>query len=148
MSEKDRLESLRDRDKRNKDKGTTTDTTVDRYRDLRNWSEYAGQLRPAVDILALPESTASGKSMFLSAITAVASQGIVSTPLNYKFKADFYSMKLLCDGAEITPLQRSKVEFGAFRQRALLELFIFACQTEKNLVIINFPIEGRIGVIG
>lgn len=111
ITEKDRLESLKNRDKRNREKGAVN--TADRYRDLRKWNEYAGQLRPVVEILALPEVTASGKSMFLSAITAVASQGLMSTPLDFKFKADFYQMKLMCDGKEITPLKRNKSEFGA-----------------------------------
>lgn len=113
LSEKDRIESMKDRDKRNKDKGTTTDSTVDRYRDLRNWSEYAGELKPAVDILALPEVAASGKSLLLGVLTGVASQGMIMTPPNFKFKADFYQMKLLCNGQEVTPLRRQKVEFGA-----------------------------------
>ncbi|MDQ6786536.1 MAG: serine protease [Acidobacteriota bacterium] len=110
-SEKERLRSQKDRNKRNKEKGAVD--TVDRFRDLRNWNEYAGELRPVVDILALPEVTASGNSMLLSAITAVASQGMLMTPMNYKFKADFYQMKLMCDGKEVTPLKRNKVEFGA-----------------------------------
>lgn len=113
LSEKDRIESMKDRDKRNKDKGTTTNSTVDRYRDLRNWNEYAGELRPAVEILALPEVAASGKSLLLGVLTGVASQGMIMTPPNYKFKADFYQMKLLCDNQEVTPLRRQKVEFGA-----------------------------------
>lgn len=109
ISEKDRIESEKDRNKRNKDKGAIN--TIDRFRDLRNWNEYAGQLRPVVDILALPEVTASGKSMFLSILTTAAAG--ISTPLDYKFKADFYQMKLMCDGKEVTPIRRSKVEFGA-----------------------------------
>lgn len=113
LSEKDRIESMKDRDKRNKDKGTTTNSTVDRYRDLRNWNEYAGELRPAVEILALPEVAASGKSLLLGVLTGVASQGMIMTPPNYKFKADFYQMKLLCNNQEVTPLRRQKVEFGA-----------------------------------
>jgi S1-C subfamily serine protease len=111
LSEKDRIASQKDRNDRNKDKGATN--TVDRYRDLRNWNEYAGELRPVVDILALPEVAASGKSMLFSVLASVASQGIMSTPLNYKFRADFYQMKLMCDGKEVEPLKRLKVEFGA-----------------------------------
>lgn len=109
ISEKDRLESQRDRNKRNKDKGAVN--TIDRFRDLRNWNEYAGELRPVVDILALPEVTASGNSVFLSILTTAAAG--IPTPLNYKFKADFYQMKLMCDGKEVTPLKRKKIEFGA-----------------------------------
>ena len=32
------------------------------------------------------------------------------TPLDEKYKADFYQMKLLCDGQEIVPLIRNKTE--------------------------------------
>ncbi len=109
VSEKDRLESLKKRDKRNREKGAVN--TVDRFKDLRNWNEYAGQLKPVVDILALPEVTATGKSIFLG-IVAAATIG-VPVPPDMKFKADFYQMKLMCDGKEIPPLKRNKVEFGA-----------------------------------
>jgi S1-C subfamily serine protease len=108
VSEKDRLESLKKRDKRNKDKGAMN--TVDRFKDLRNWNEYAGQLKPVVEILALPEVTATGKSMLLTLATTIAAG--IPTPLDMKFKADFYQMKLICSGEEITPLRRNKTEFG------------------------------------
>lgn len=109
VSEKDRLESVKNRDKRNKEKGVLN--TVDRFRDLRNWNEYAGELKPVVEILALPEVTFTGKSMFLSILTTAAAG--IPTPLNMKFKADFYQMKLICSGEEIPPLKRNKAEFGA-----------------------------------
>lgn len=105
LMEKDRVESLINRQKRNKEKGVDM---ADAFKDLRYWSEYAGELRPVVQILALPETGASGKSMLLSAIV----QGTVgfSTPLDQKYKADFYQMKLMCDGQEIVPLIRNKTE--------------------------------------
>lgn len=105
--EKDRIESLRNREKRNADKGIT-ETTDMMFRDLRYWNEYAGELRPVVDILALPETGATGKSLFLSAVTnATIGYG---TPLEHKYKADFYQMKLMCDGKEVTPVRRNKTE--------------------------------------
>jgi S1-C subfamily serine protease len=106
VMEKDRIESLNNRKKRNKEKGMTD--TADAFRDLRYWSEYAGELRPVVQILALPETGASGASMALS----VLAQGTIgfSTPLDQKYKADFYQMKLMCDGQEILPLIRNKTE--------------------------------------
>ena len=106
LMEKDRIESLNNRRKRNKEKGTTD--TADPFRDLRYWSEYAGELQPVVQILALPETGASGKSLLLSALV----QGTVgfSTPLDLKYKADFYQMKLMCDGREVVPLVRNKTE--------------------------------------
>jgi S1-C subfamily serine protease len=106
VMEKDRIESLKNRSDRNNEKGVTD--TADPFRDLRYWSEYAGELRPVVQILALPETGASGASMALSVIA----QGMVGygTPLSHKYKADFYQMKLMCDGKEIVPLVRNKTE--------------------------------------
>ena len=106
VMEKDRIESLNNRRKRNQEKGMTN--TADPFKDLRYWSEYAGELRPVVQILALPETGASGASMALS----ILAQGTVgfSTPLDQKYKADFYQMKLMCDGKEIVPLIRNKTE--------------------------------------
>lgn len=105
VMEKDRIESLINRKKRNKEKGVDM---ADAFKDLRYWSEYAGELRPVVQILALPETGASGASMALSVIA----QGTIgfSTPLDQKYKADFYQMKLMCDGQEIVPLIRNKTE--------------------------------------
>lgn len=106
VMEKDRIESLKNRSGRNKEKGVTD--TVDPFRDLRYWGEYAGELRPVVQILALPETGASGASMAMSVIA----QGLVGygTPLSHKYKADFYQMKLMCDGKEVLPLIRNKTE--------------------------------------
>jgi S1-C subfamily serine protease len=106
VMEKDRIESLKNREKRNKEKGMPD--TADPFRDLRYWSEYAGELRPVVQILALPETGASGASMALSLL----SQGVIgyATPLDQKYKADFYQMKLMCDGQEVIPLVRNKTE--------------------------------------
>ena len=104
--EKDRIDSVRIREKRNKVKGGSADM----FRDLRYWSEYAGELKPVVDILALPETTPTGKSMLLSAVTN-ATIGY-STPFDLKYKADFAEMKLMCDGTEVTPIRRNKTEIG------------------------------------
>lgn len=105
---RDRMESLKNREKRNSKNGAVD--AADKFKDLHYWSEYAGELRPTVDILALPETTATGKSMFLSVATS-ATTGI-ATPLDYKYKADFYQMKLMCDGQEVTPISRNKIELN------------------------------------
>ena len=102
--EKDRIDSLKLREKRNKMKGASADM----FRDLRSYSEYAGELLPVVDILALPEITPTAKSLLLSAATS-ATIGY-STPFDLKYKADFYEMRLTCDGKEVTPLRRAKSE--------------------------------------
>jgi S1-C subfamily serine protease len=102
--ERDRIDSLKIRDKRNKQKGATADM----FRDLRYWNEYAGELAPVVDILALPETTPTAKSMLLSAATNITTG--YSTPFDLKYKADFAEMKLMCDGSEVVPLRRNKTE--------------------------------------
>ncbi|HZH33059.1 MAG TPA: serine protease [Pyrinomonadaceae bacterium] len=106
LSEKDRLEAAREREKRNK--GDGAQGTMDKYRNLRNWAEYAGELKPVVQILAIPEMKMTGKSLLLGAIL-VAGAGVM-TPPDMKFKADFYEMSLMCDGAVVTPIQRGKSE--------------------------------------
>ena len=108
MIEKDRIESLKIRERRNKDKGKLD--AGEMFKDLRVWKEYAGELAPAVDILALPETTATMKSMALSAVTNMTIG--YSTPLDHKYKADFSQMKLLCDGKEVTPVRRTKTEIA------------------------------------
>lgn len=50
VMEKDRIQSLKNRSDRNKEKGVLE--SADPFRDLRYWSEYAGELRPAVQILS------------------------------------------------------------------------------------------------
>ena len=109
LMEKDRVDSLKARAKRNKDDGLA-DTIADAFRDLRYWSEYAGELQPVVQILALPETGATAGSMVLSAL-AQSTVGF-STPLSQKYKADFYQMKLMCNGQEVTPLIRNKTEIA------------------------------------
>ena len=101
--EKDRIDSLKQREKRNK-----VDAGADMFRDLRMYSEYSGELLPLVDILALPEVAPTGKSLLLSAATNLTIG--YSTPFDLKYKADFYSMKLTCDGKEVTPIRRTKTE--------------------------------------
>jgi S1-C subfamily serine protease len=106
LSEKDRLEAVREREKRNKGEGAQG--TMDKYRNLRNWTEYAGELKPVVQVLAIPEMKATGKSLLLGAVL-MAGAGMM-TPPDMKFKADFYEMSLVCDGTVITPIQRGKSE--------------------------------------
>jgi S1-C subfamily serine protease len=106
LSERDRLEAVREREKRNKGEGAQG--TMDKYRNLRNWAEYAGELKPVVQILAIPEMKMTGKSLLLGAIL-VAGAGMM-TPPDMKFKADFYEMSLVCDGTVVTPIQRGKSE--------------------------------------
>ena len=108
MIEKDRIESLKIREKRNKDKGKIS--TNDMFQDLRVWSEYAGDLAPTVEIAALPETSATGKSLALAALTNFTIG--YSTPFDHRYKADFNQMKLLCDNKEVVPVRRTKVELA------------------------------------
>ncbi|HEX8456038.1 MAG TPA: serine protease [Pyrinomonadaceae bacterium] len=106
LTERDRLEAVREREKRNR--GDGAQGTMDKYRNLRNWAEYAGELKPVVQILAIPEMKMTGKSLLLGAVL-MAGAGMM-TPPDMKFKADFYEMSLVCDGKSITPIQRGKSE--------------------------------------
>lgn len=106
--EKDRIESLKIREKRNSKKGFVD--LGDMFRDLSVWDQYAGELQPVVQILALPETTPTGKSMAMAAITNLTIG--YTTPLDHKYKADFAQMKLLCDGQEVVPIRRNKTEIA------------------------------------
>lgn len=106
--EKDRIESLKIREKRNSKKGFVD--LGDMFRDLSVWDQYAGELQPVVQILALPETTPTGKSMAMAAITNLTIG--YTTPLDHKYKADFAQMKLLCDGQEVIPIRRNKTEIA------------------------------------
>lgn len=81
---------------------------VSSFYNLRSWAEYVSHFRPVVHMLAIPEVKATGKSLFFSLLGA--SMGVFS-PLDFKFKADFEEMGLMCDGKLVPPIQRGKIEY-------------------------------------
>ena len=73
------------------------------------WADYVSQMRPVVHLLAIPEVSATGKSVFWNILKAGALALLV--PADYKFKVNFQEMFLTCDGKPVVPIQRGRIEF-------------------------------------
>jgi hypothetical protein len=140
VMERQRLEAAREREKKSKKKGGETAGTqpsggeADPFYNLRNWAEYAGELKAVVQILAIPQVSASWKSAFLSGALA----GVTGVPVgaDYKFQADFQEMTLRCDGQPLTPIQRGKAEFST-----LLRSYLKTKNRSAYVGLYTYPIE-------
>ncbi len=88
-----------EREKRNRKRGDTEPDTSGAD-DLRNWQ--ADEHPPKITIRVVPQL----KVKFWA--TATAPQGEVKA----RFKTDFYSMRLLCAGKELTPILPGKLPIG------------------------------------
>lgn len=73
--------------------------------DLKEWGEYAGEYKPVILIEANPRL---GRMIRPSISWKTLTQERI--PERYKFKTDFYRMKLFCGTLEIEPIQPGKVE--------------------------------------
>ncbi len=114
LIEKNRIAFEKQRKKIEKDGVMTTPVMTNSFYELRNWGDYVNQMKPVVHLLVVPEVSATGKSTFLSLLTlgvGLMSGGPMMLPADFKFKADFEEMSLTCDGKNITPIQRGKIEF-------------------------------------
>lgn len=105
--EKARIEAAREKEKSKKKKPKAVRGTFEPLEDLRNWEEYVGGYEAVVNVRATPEIGETGGSRFWRSLAAA---GGVYMQGSYKFKADFYEMSFLCDGKEVTPIKRGKVE--------------------------------------
>lgn len=77
------------------------------YQNLYGWSEYLGMYKPVLHIRAMPEVAETGGSFWTRAL--VGGLTGVMMPGKFKFKADFYKMKLFCGSSEVEPIQPAKV---------------------------------------
>jgi S1-C subfamily serine protease len=114
ITERNRAELARLQKKNEKSERVATPLVTNAFRDLRNWAEYVNEIRPVVHLLVIPETSATGKSTFLSMLLlGVGAMGgrPLFLPMDYTFKADFKEMSLTCDGKPIIPIQRGKIEF-------------------------------------
>ncbi len=107
--EKNRIAFEKQRKKIEKDGMITSPVISNSFYELRNWGDYVNQMRPVVHLLVVPEVSATGKSTFLSLL--MLGSGLMVLPPDFKFKADFEEMALMCDGKLVTPIQRGKIEF-------------------------------------
>ncbi len=127
LREQNRIDAARRKNKERKKKPQAVKGTFDPIADLRNWVEYIGEYEAVVQILAIPEIAETKGSIFWRSLAAA---GGVAMSGRYKFKAEFYEMALLCDGVEVTPIGRSKIErvgqlssYSGFRSHYTFEGF-------------------------
>jgi hypothetical protein len=88
------------------DKNGAIQGTIDVFDEFKGWREYVGDYKPVITLRATPNIGESFWGMFGRSL-ALASG--IHTQANYRFKTDFYRMKLFCGEKEIMPIQPGKV---------------------------------------
>jgi hypothetical protein len=92
-------------------KSSTSDNTVayDAFSDLRSWTQYLGQLAPAVTIQVVPKVGETGGSVFANLLGAAASAYSGTAYYGshkYEFKADLNDFDLCSGDSVIGDIQR------------------------------------------
>ena len=100
--------AMRERIKRNKSAKAVQGTTESEFSQYKNWAEYVGEYRPVINIDARPKLVEGFWSAFGRGLAQ--SQGYYGGPANLHFKSDFYRMRLMCGGKEVTPIHPGKIE--------------------------------------
>jgi S1-C subfamily serine protease len=113
--EREALKGRKGREAKSEIKGT-----FNPYQDLYGWAEYAGEYKPVLHIQAIPEIGETTGSIFSRALLGGLTG--VRMPGKFRFKADFYSMKLFCGSREVEPIQPSKIAKMLNEQNYLITL--------------------------
>jgi len=100
--EEKRLTAEKARAKRRKKQGQESDSTSTEEAP-KNWESEAGGHKAVIGIYIMPKA----KEGFWSGMGRAASGGI--TPMNVKFKTDFYRMRLMCGEKEVAPIHPGKI---------------------------------------
>ncbi len=82
------------------------------FENLHGWAEYIGDYKPILVIKATPQH---GESFWGGFGRRLAANYGIHTQANYRFKTDFYRMRLLCGDKEIEPIHPGK---QAYKLRA------------------------------
>jgi S1-C subfamily serine protease len=106
MALQEEMESVKNKNRRNRRSATAVENTIKPMEHLRNWAEYVGEYRPVLLIEARPQLREGFWSAFGRGLAA--SQGIYAGPANLAFRTDFYRMALLCGQTEVTPIHPGK----------------------------------------
>jgi S1-C subfamily serine protease len=102
-NEREALKGRKGREEKSEIKGT-----FNPFQELYGWAEYLGEYKPVLHIRAMPEIGETAGSMWTRALVGGLT-GVVPRGGNFKFKADFYKMKLFCGEKEVEPIQPSKI---------------------------------------
>jgi S1-C subfamily serine protease len=78
------------------------------FSEFASWGEYVGEYMPVLHIRAMPQISETMGSLFGRALVGGLT-GVTAIAGNYKFKADFYRMRLFCNGEEVEPIQQSRI---------------------------------------
>ena len=106
MELQEQLESVKNKNRRNRRSTQAVENTIKPMEHLRNWAEYVGEYRPVLLIEARPQLREGFWSAFGRGMAA--SQGIYAGPANLAFRVDFYRMQLLCGANEVPPIHPGK----------------------------------------
>lgn len=92
-----RIQAAKEEQKQNRKAGLPSDPTQLQW----NWSSYEGKFPAVVRIAAFPQMAETTGSRFVRGVNPFRKPDI-------KFKVSFHEMTLLCDGKEVTPIERKK----------------------------------------
>lgn len=108
-----RIEAARRKFKERKNKPNAMNVSIDPLDDLKDYLGNVGGYDAVVTITAFPKVKETGKSIFVRSLMAglAAAGGSASyMPGRYVWDAEFYDMKLLCNGEEVIPITAGRVE--------------------------------------
>lgn len=88
------------------DKNGAVQGTISVLDEFKGWREYVGDYKPVIILRATPNM---GESFWGSFGRAFAGYYGIHAQANYRFKTDFYRMKLFCGDREVMPIQPGKV---------------------------------------
>jgi S1-C subfamily serine protease len=88
------------------DKDGAVQGTINVLDEFQGWREYVGDYKPVIILRATPNM---GESFWGAFGRSFAAYYGVRAQANYRFKTDFYRMKLFCGEREIMPIQPGKV---------------------------------------
>lgn len=94
--------------RKGREQKTEIKNTFNPFHELYGWAEYLGEYRPVLHIRAMPEIAETAGSLWSRALIGGLT-GVIPRGGKFKFKADFYKMKLFCGSNEVEPIQPSKV---------------------------------------
>lgn len=114
--EREALKGRKGREAKSEIKGTFKP-----FQDLYGWAEYLGEYKPVLQIQAIPEIAETTGSIFSRALIGGLT-GVIPRGGKFKFKADFYSMKLFCGGREVEPIQPGRIAKLLNEQNYLITL--------------------------
>ena len=96
-----------EKNKRTKRRGDSAERTFEPLQDLPEWAEYAGEYRPVLLVQAAPQLRETFMSVLGRELTPSIEPFGSGAP-RFRFRTDFYRMKLLCGAKEVEPIQPGK----------------------------------------